>query len=86
MNMRQYLKSSVLYFDREYFGKKQVHNFKTLENCYRLQPPACVTLDVRDSFILQSVLRQVRSLFQSEFSTVCDLVLPLSISSIFSFP
>jgi hypothetical protein len=38
------------------------------------------------SFILQSVLRQVRSLFQSEFSTGCDLVLPLSISTIFSFP
>jgi hypothetical protein len=38
------------------------------------------------NFILQSVLRQVSSLFQSEFSTVCDLVLPLSISSIFSVP
>jgi hypothetical protein len=38
------------------------------------------------SFILQSVLRQVRSLFQSEFSIECNLVLPLSISSIFSFP
>jgi hypothetical protein len=38
------------------------------------------------SFILQSVLRQVRSLFQSEFSIACNLVLPLSISSIFSFP
>jgi hypothetical protein len=30
--------------------------------------------------------RQVRSLFQSEISKRCDLVLPLSISSIFSFP
>ena len=29
------------------------------------------------SFILQSVLRQVHSLFQSDFSTKCDLVLPL---------
>jgi hypothetical protein len=38
------------------------------------------------TFILQSVLRQVRSLFQSQFSTGCDLVLPLSIYSIFSFP
>jgi hypothetical protein len=36
--------------------------------------------------ILQSVLRQVRSLFQSEFFIECDLVLPLSIYSIFSFP
>ena len=37
------------------------------------------------SFILQSVLRQVRSLLESEFSTQCDLVFPLLISSIFSF-
>ena len=37
-------------------------------------------------FILQSVIRQVRSLFQSEFSTGCDLLLPLSIYSTFSFP
>jgi hypothetical protein len=32
-----------------------------------------------NSFIPQSVLRQVHSHFQSEFSTDCDLVLPLSI-------
>ena len=38
------------------------------------------------SFILQSVLRQHHSLFQSEFCTECDLVLPLSICSILSFP
>ena len=38
------------------------------------------------SFILQSVLRQVHSLFQSEFSTGYDLVLRLSVSSILSFP
>jgi len=31
--------------------------------------------------LLQSTLRQVHSLFQSEFSTLCYLVLPLSISS-----
>jgi hypothetical protein len=30
------------------------------------------------SFILQSILRQVHSLFQSKFSTNCDLVLPFS--------
>ena len=36
-------------------------------------------------FIPLSVLRQVRSLFQSEFSTECDLVLPVSISSTFAF-
>jgi hypothetical protein len=38
------------------------------------------------SFIPQSALRQVRSPFQSEFSTQYDLVLPLSISSNLSFP
>jgi hypothetical protein len=38
------------------------------------------------SFIAQSVLRKVHSLFQSEFSTQYDLVLPLSVSSILSFP
>jgi len=36
--------------------------------------------------ITQSVLRQVRSLFQSKFSRACYLVLTLSSSSIFSFP
>ena len=38
------------------------------------------------SFTPQSVLREVHGLFQSEFSIQCDLVLPLAISSIFSFP
>jgi hypothetical protein len=32
------------------------------------------------SVILQTVVRQVHSIFQSDFSTECDLVLPLSIS------
>jgi lysophospholipase L1-like esterase len=36
--------------------------------------------------IIHSFLQLVRSLFQSEFSTGCDLVLPLSTSSIYSFP
>ena len=34
---------------------------------------------------LLSVLRQAHSLFQNEFTTECDLVLPLSISSILPF-
>ena len=34
------------------------------------------------SFILLSLLRPAHSLFQSEFSTECDLVVPLSIYSI----
>jgi hypothetical protein len=33
------------------------------------------------SVILLPVLRQVHSLFQSDFSTECDLVFPLSVSS-----
>ena len=37
------------------------------------------------SFILLSVLWQIHSLFQSEFSTQCNLVLLLSFSSIFWF-
>jgi len=33
-----------------------------------------------------SILRKVHSLFQSHFSIECDIVLPLSISNILSFP
>ena len=36
-------------------------------------------------FIAQSVLRQAHSLFQSQFSTGCDLVLPLPTSTLFRF-
>jgi hypothetical protein len=39
-----------------------------------------------DSLISQSVLRQVHSLFQSEFYTQCGLVFPLSTSSTPLFP
>ena len=39
---------------------------------------ALIILTELHSFIPQSALRQVRSLFQSEFSTECDLVLPLT--------
>jgi hypothetical protein len=38
------------------------------------------------SLISQSVLRQVHSLFQSEFFIECDRMLPLSISNVLSFP
>jgi hypothetical protein len=46
-----------------------------------------ITIDTKKShsFIPQSVLRQVYSFFQREFSTQCDLVFPLSISTILSF-
>jgi hypothetical protein len=37
------------------------------------------------SFLLLSVLREVLNLFQSEVYTVCDILLPLSITSILSF-
>jgi hypothetical protein len=38
------------------------------------------------SFIHSAVLRHVHSLFQSQFFTQCELLLPLSIYSIISFP
>ena len=41
--------------------------------------------DRHEIIIPQSCLTTVRSLFQSQFSTQCNLVLPLSISIIFSF-
>jgi len=41
-------------------------------------------LNIHHSLSL-SALRQVRSFFQREFSTECDIVLPLSIPSILSF-
>ena len=49
----------------------------------KTRPPNTLTCD---SFILQSVLRKVLSHFQSELPTECELALPLSISSILSFP
>jgi len=36
------------------------------------------------SFFPQSALRQVHSIFEIEFSTQCDLALPLSLSDVFS--
>ena len=42
--------------------------------------------DVMRPLILLSVLRQVRSVFRSQFSTQCDLVLPLSVCGTLSFP
>jgi len=33
--MRHYLKTITLHFEAEYFGKKQSHNFRTLDTCYR---------------------------------------------------
>ena len=44
------------------------------------------SLVYRLSFLSQSVLRQIHSLLQNGFSTDCDVVLPLLIFSILSFP
>jgi hypothetical protein len=52
--------------------------------CYK-NIPRCKVLWMSYSFIVYSVLRQVYSVFQSEFFTECDLVLPLSIYSILFF-
>ena len=43
------------------------------------------TILLYSPFSLQVILRQVHSLFQSEFSTQRDLVLPLSISGTLNF-
>ena len=41
----------------------------------------------KDNIIITySVLQQVHSLFQSDYSRECDIVFPISISSTFSFP
>jgi hypothetical protein len=40
-----------------------------------------ISCTYHSSLILQSVLQQVHTLFQSQFSTECDPLLPLSISS-----
>jgi hypothetical protein len=44
------------------------------------------TVTFKDPFISYSALGQAHSIFQREFSTECELALPLSISSILSFP
>jgi len=46
---------------------------------------SCSLLSMYTSFVPLSALRQVHSLYQSQFSTQCDLVLPLSVYSIISF-
>jgi hypothetical protein len=43
------LKTSILHFEKKYFEKKQMNNFKTLEDCYRFQPSTRVNLDFHDT-------------------------------------
>ena len=57
----------------------------TEENYVRLGNGECIFMKELP-FILLPAKRQVYSLFLSEFSTSCDLVLLLSIYSIFTFP
>jgi hypothetical protein len=61
---------------------------KLTSNCEFVEnlPVEVLVVSKRIVVITPSVLRQARNLFQSEFSTQCDLVLPLSISSTLSFP
>jgi hypothetical protein len=47
--------------------------------------PKYFTLNVIHSLIPWCFLRQIHSVFRGEFPIECDLVLPLSISSILSF-
>jgi hypothetical protein len=66
-------------------------SWRSASNTWRCTPPTPITVNTPRrqsmlSIIKQSALRQAHSLFQSQFSTECDLVLPLSISSIFSCP
>ena len=61
----------------------------TLEEGKNLLSPAGIRtprLAIIIIIIIVFVLLQVLSLFQNEFSAKCDLVLPLSISSILCFP
>jgi hypothetical protein len=66
---------------------KNVTCITALESCCDIRVFHISALNTeQQSFISYSVLRQVDSLFQSEFSKECYLVLPLSVSGIFSFP
>jgi hypothetical protein len=60
--------------------KCDLSGFNIVTNLEQSQNPSS------DSFIPQSVSRQVHSLFHSELSTEWDLELPVLISNTFSFP
>jgi hypothetical protein len=55
---------------------------------YQIQQPLTITIkNIRHYYLHHSaVLRPVHSLFQREFATDCDIMPPLSISSVFPFP
>ena len=66
--------------------QKTTSDFQNLWNTF-WHALAILSMYVCHCIIRQSALRrQVRNLFQNEFSRECDLVFSLSISAIFSFP
>jgi hypothetical protein len=83
-------------WDARLFSGEQFYVKQSLEFSFFSSPVSLSTLFVWCfsnihsfiilSFILLSVLRQVHSFFLSEFSTECDLLRPLSFSSMLSFP
>jgi len=68
------------------FGTRDPHK-KLSSNCEFVEnlPVEILVECKRTVIIMPSVLRQVHILFQSEFSTQCELVFPLPISSTLSF-
>jgi hypothetical protein len=60
--------------------KLQHFLFSSFQSLFHIS--VCFTI----SFIPQSVFKQDHRLSQSQFSTLCDLVLPISNSSTLSFP
>ena len=67
--------------DVQKFGDFFHHSFRILS-----YDKSTASSKASSPFIPHSVLRQVHSLFQSELSTECGIVLPLSISNILCFP
>jgi len=86
LNKFQFLPSEFILSVGVKFGTRVPH-LMLLSNCEFVENLSVEVLVVcmRTVIITPSVLRQAHSLFQSDFSTQCDLVVPLSISSTLSF-
>jgi hypothetical protein len=72
---------AVLYLKKSIFASN-FRSYLCVCLCMRTHICSCALLSVFGYFIHSVVLQQDHSLFQSTFSTECDLVLPLSISTI----
>jgi hypothetical protein len=75
--------------ERKKFHPYILRNFKTeTANIIPHSPPSLAPTihPLIHSFTILLVFRHIYSLFLSEISTECNLVLPLSVSSIHSFP